>query len=471
MTTRLFAYLDRLRAAYWFIPAVMSLAAIVLSFVTTSFDALIGSGWLESVSWVYANKPEGARVVLSTIAGSMITVAGVVFSITIAAVSYASSQYGPRLLTNFMRDRGNQITLGTFIATFLYCLLVIRTVRNGDDKPPLNLRDTTEEITSAFVPNVAILTGIGLALCSIAVLIFFVHHVSRSIHISHVIADIGRELRRKIVQNYPLQEEDGAAEDMANDEVAETVASTYSEKALERGDEDLVTVLARTFGFVQAIDRETLVEVAEVNDLTVKLACRPGHFLQNNSRVMQVWPRANVTEAVANSLRATLICGDTRTPVQDLMFLVDELVEIAARALSPGVNDPFTAMNCLNWLGAAVGDLGDRHMPDPYWSDDDGRVRVLTRATTFESFADEAFGQLRPYVASDVNASLHMMEIIGEVSVPNASPAEQEVLKSHVAALLQSCAAALPDEDLERVRSFSAVVLSRITQTEREHVA
>ena len=118
MKTRLLAWWDDLRSSYWFIPAVMTVSAIILSFVSTAFDQMIGQDWVEGFGWVYANKPEGARAFLSTIAGSMIGVAGVTFSITIAAVVYATSQFGPRLLTNFMRDTGNQVTLGAFIATF-----------------------------------------------------------------------------------------------------------------------------------------------------------------------------------------------------------------------------------------------------------------------------------------------------------------------------------------------------------------
>lgn len=131
MRAHLSKYWEGLRSSYWFVPTLMMLAAIVLSFLTTAADAALGADWIENAGWFHPNTPEGARALLSAIGGSMITVAGVTFSITIAAVAYATSMLGPRLLNNFMRDVSNQITLGTFIATFLYCLLVLRTVHSG----------------------------------------------------------------------------------------------------------------------------------------------------------------------------------------------------------------------------------------------------------------------------------------------------------------------------------------------------
>ena len=201
MKARILAHIDGLRSSYWFIPSVMALGAIVLSFVTTAIDGRIGPGWIERVSWLYANKPDGARGLLSTVAGSMIGVAGVTFSITIASVVYASGQYGPRLLTNFMSDRGNQVTLGTFIATFLYCLLVLRTIRAADEAS--GAANPSGDVVGAFVPHVAIVTALVLALASVGVLIFFIHHVPESIHVSHVIAGVGRDLSEKIEKLFP----------------------------------------------------------------------------------------------------------------------------------------------------------------------------------------------------------------------------------------------------------------------------
>ena len=207
MKARLLSLLASIRSSYWFIPTLMALAAVVLSTVTTSIDRAIGMDWLEDWNWLYANRPDGARAVLSTVAGSMITVAGVTFSMTILSISYAASQVGPRLLSNFMRDRGNQITLGVFIATFLYCLLVLRTVRNAEALPPGTQLTNVDnpELMAAFVPQIAIMFALFLAVASVGVLIYFIHHIPENLHVSNIVANVGRSLQKDIDERFPKQ--------------------------------------------------------------------------------------------------------------------------------------------------------------------------------------------------------------------------------------------------------------------------
>jgi uncharacterized membrane protein len=175
---RFFAAWDRLRESFWFLPALMTAAAIALSFGLTALDAEVEEGTYRRIEWLYLFGPEGARAILSAIAGSMITVAGLTFSITMLTLQLASSQFGPRLLRNFMSDRGNQIVLGTFIATFLYCLLVLRTVKGVEG--------------SSFVPHIAVAAGIVLSIASLAVLIYFIHHTARSIRLETILANLAR---------------------------------------------------------------------------------------------------------------------------------------------------------------------------------------------------------------------------------------------------------------------------------------
>jgi uncharacterized membrane protein len=176
--TKLSKLWEALHSSYWFVPTLMVVIAIALAFAMLSLDRAGKSGPIESLGWIYTGGPDGARTMLSAIASSMITVAGTAFSITLVALTLASSQFGPRLLRNFMQDTGNQIVLGTFIATFIYCLLVLRTVR-GDDY-------------NVFVPQLSVTVGIVLAIASIGVLIYFIHHASTTIQASHVIGE-GRQ--------------------------------------------------------------------------------------------------------------------------------------------------------------------------------------------------------------------------------------------------------------------------------------
>jgi uncharacterized membrane protein len=182
--TWLYTRWDRLRSSYWFIPSVMALIAISLSFATIAADTKFRDDMLREQGWIYTGGAEGARAVLSVIAGSIITVAGTTFSITIASLSLASAQFGPRLLHNFMRDTGNQVVLGTFISTFLYCLLVLRTIRGLED--------------NTYVPHLSVTLGVALAVASLGVLIYFIHHVAESIQVAHIIHVVGAELNDSV---------------------------------------------------------------------------------------------------------------------------------------------------------------------------------------------------------------------------------------------------------------------------------
>lgn len=396
MQPRLLKLVDAIRSSYWFLPTVMAILALVLGFGVIYIDAKVGSDWLDSLSWYQANKPEGAQEVLSTIAGSAITVAGVVFSITIVSISFAASQYGPRVLTTFMSDSGNQVTLGTFIATYLYCLVVLRTVRGGD---------------SGFVPDLAIIVALILALCSIGVLIFFIHHVPRSIHVNTVLSGIGHQLIASLKDSYPR---------FIGERPPETASEAPFPDAMPLAaltdTDDPVPIRARATGYIEVIDDAELMAVACTEDLMVRVRKRPGDYIRQGETFALVWPRDRLSDRGCRRLESTIAVGDRRTPVQDTRFLVDELVEVGVRALSPGVNDPFTAVTCLDWLGAALCEVAARELPSAVRADTEGRARVIADPLTFEIFVQRAFGQFRQYLATDRNTFLHALATIDTVS-------------------------------------------------------
>lgn len=461
MKTQLLAYADAIRASYWFIPAVMSLLAVAMSFFFTTIDYHLGSDWLKDISWLHANKPVGARLVLSTIAGSMITVAGVVFSITIATVSYASAQYGPRLLTNFMRNRGNQFSLGTFIATFIYCLMVLRTIRGSDE----GLIGAIDD--AAFTPNISVLVGLVLALCSIAVLIYFVHHVARSIHISHVVADIGYELRNQITDRFPksvgISGSEGDDEKSPPEGLPRALRRMRDDELLPDDATEVAIATAQKIGFVQAVDADTLIQTAAAHGLVLRLECHPGDFLQESTAILSIWPSTGLSDEELAPFQNAIIVGDTRTPVQDVLFLVDQLVEIATRALSPGVNDPFTAKNCLDWLGASVGYLSGRAPPDAFRYDEDNKLRVIAYPNTYEDFTHKAFEQMTPYVSRDVNVSIHMLNTIAQVAGTARRGLERRALERVLDRLVDSCRENLSGTDFSRLDQYARSVRRQIS--------
>ncbi|HVM22668.1 MAG TPA: DUF2254 domain-containing protein [Sphingomicrobium sp.] len=390
MQARIEEIISAIRSSYWFVPSVMTLAAIALAAFMVWLDVTLGHDWLDQhLGWYQSIKPSGARDVLSTIAGATLTVAGTAFSITIAAISFASGKFGPRLLTNFMGDRGNTFTLGTFVATFVYCLFVLRTVREGDE--------------GGFVPQLAVAMGMVLALCSVAMLIYFIHHVPRAIHINNVIAGIGRQLIDGIDKRFPKPIGKPASEEDAG-------------RAPPIPPGPPATVTATTAGYIQAIEEEHLLGVAEQHELLVRLDHRPGDFIASGRPLMSAWPKESVSDAVCDDLRNAFVTGNERTPHHDLNFLIMELVEISGRALSSGVSDPVTAVTCMDWLGAALGELAGREMPVPYRAGKDGKTRVIALPDHFANFVDKSFGALRQYLSRDAIATQHALRTMGLVA-------------------------------------------------------
>ncbi len=390
--TRFLALWERMRGTYWAVPSAMAAAAVVFSVVMIDVDRALTAQFLSELSWVYTGGPEGARAVLSTIAASMITVAGVVFSITIVALTLASQQFGPRLLRNFLRDLGNQVTLGTFVSTYIYCLLVLRTVRGTDNEP--------------FVPHLAVTVGVVLAMLSLGVLIFFIHHVATSIQVSQVIANVAADLEGAIDRLFPEQMGRGPAQDPS--EGAACAPSPTFEGAHP--------IVAVGGGYVEAVDSARLLKLAKENKLVLRLDSRPGTFVRSGTPLVSVAPPFTPADDVEESVRATFIIGAERTGTQDLGFFINQLVELAVRALSPGINDPATARSCIDRLEQALYHLAGRRKPSAYRHDDDGTLRVVASAVTFVGMLDLAFLEIARYGRSSVSVSCRLLEALRDLA-------------------------------------------------------
>ncbi|MEE4208538.1 MAG: DUF2254 domain-containing protein [Parvularcula sp.] len=388
-------WLRRIRASYWFVPSAMMLGAFVLAWVTHAIDMRVGPDLLRGFGPIQIAEPSGARAILTTIAGSVIGVAGVTFSITIATVSFASGNYGPRLIGNFMRDRGNQITLGTFIATFVYCILVLGTVREGAE-------DGSWEV---FIPHLSLLTTLALTLSSIGMLIYFFHHVPESIDIQHLTTQIGRNLQERVEALFSRDdEEEGDAED------DDPPALPWDDRI--RGlDHEIVHSFKN--GYIVTVDVQGLADLAEEHDLLIDLQYRPGDFIAASDIYADVYKKDGslLGKEISDAIRSSLTVGRQRTPDQNTLFLVDTLVEIAARALSPGVNDPQTAIACMDWLRSSAHAFGNEVQEPESPSD-----RLQIAPVTFSEFTGRAFSRLRPYAAADRNAGLHLITVLMEIA-------------------------------------------------------
>jgi uncharacterized membrane protein len=367
----------------------MSFVAVLLSIAMIQLDEAATPRLLNRLSWVYAGGPEGARAVLSTIAASMITVAGVTFSITIVALTLASQQFGPRLLRNFLRDVGNQVVLGTFVSTFLYCLLVLRTVRGSDD--------------AEFVPHLAVTVGVALAMLSLGVLIFFIHHVATSIQASRIIANVADDLEGAIDRLFPETIGEDATSADGPRASAEAPGRVHGARA----------VIARTTGYVQAIDADGLMNIAREHDLVVRVHATPGSFVRKGSVLLTVPPGPGHLDD--KSFHDVFIIGSDRSGTQDVTFFIDQLVELAVRALSPGINDPGTARLCIDRLEQALCHLGGRRIPSAERYDDDGHLRVLACPLTFADVVENAFDEIARYGRSSVSVTCRLLEAVRNV--------------------------------------------------------
>lgn len=449
---------ENLRASYWFIPAMMALGAGLLAFAATTIDHLLAPDWRQGGNVLAATSPDGARAILSVIGGSMIGVAGIVFSVTMAAVVYASGQYGPRLLTNFLSDRGNQVTLGTFIATFVFSVLVLGAVRSPDEG--------VDGMGDGFVPHVALVLAVVLALCSIAVLIYFIHHVPTRIHISEVIAGIGEALLSAIDERFPKKIGTGARDRSELEDAWWQLPPAFrpgSDRG--EGDVDYGEVRAQERGYIQFLDEKTLMDAARRHAVIVRLAIRPGTFLFEGSLVCDVWPAERLTDDCRRDILASIATGGRRTPADDMLFLVDELVEITARALSPSVNDPFTAVNCIDWIGAALAALARRQTPDPLRTDEDNKLRVVAEPLGFAAYLNLSLGAVREYVAADKIAAVHFLLTIELVARHCRRKDDLRALKREAENLLELSRTRLDGASRREVEREARLVAAALRDT------
>ncbi|MBW4515868.1 MAG: DUF2254 domain-containing protein [Timaviella obliquedivisa GSE-PSE-MK23-08B] len=399
---------DSLHSSFWFVPTLMVVLSIAFSFVTIAVDQRLETNVIEKLGWAYSLGPNGSRAILSAIASSMMSVATTAFSITIVALQLASSQFGPRLLRNFMQDTGNQVVLGTFISTFVYSLMVLRTI-NGVEE-------------NEFVPHLSVTCGIGLAIASIGVLIYFIHHSASSIQVDQVIKKVGQELDEAIDRLFP-------------EKIGRSVSKQRQDMTLANipanFDKIARPIKAATSGYIQAIDDEQLMKIATENNVLLRLQHRPGHFIIQGHELTRVFPDEKVNKQLTDQINDAFILGSQRTAQQDIEFSIDQLVEIAVRALSPGINDPFTAIRCIDQLNAALCHFAQQEIPSPYRHDDHDQLRIIAEPIAFADVTDAAFNQIRQYGQSSVAVTMRLLEAIATIASCTHRTTDRTTLLRH----------------------------------------
>ncbi len=413
MLSRLSNLWATLRTGLWFVPTLMALGAVGLAAIALNLDAGLADEAARKF-WLHSGGPEDARNLLSTVFSSMVTMATLVISITMVVLTLAASQLGPRLVRNFMGDLRTQLVFGLFLMTIIYCLLVLRTLDS--------------ELDTSAVPHIAVTIATALALINLFATLFFIHNLPRSIVSDTVIRRVDGDLRNSISRLLS-----------ADDDGQSHVERPTAENALPTDfDQRASSIWLSGEGYVQAIEYEQLVEIACRHKAVVRLDFRAGHFVIRGSYKADIYPERPLGPDLATEIEGAILIGEERTPVQDLEFSIRHLVEIAVRALSTGINDPFTATAVIDRLGAALGELMRRELQPEVFCDQAGVVRVVARVPNFRAFVDVAFHQIRQAGASHPAIIIQMLNVIAQLGVKVRLSSQRDALLDHAAIIAES---------------------------------
>ncbi|MGB3210198.1 MAG: DUF2254 domain-containing protein [Desulforhopalus sp.] len=442
MKTKLINLWVSMRASFWLIPALMVVIATVMAINIVTIDRTLSVITYRFYGFTYSISPEGARSILSTIAGSMMTVAGVTFSITIVVLNLASSQFGPRLLRNFMEDRSTQFVLGTFVSSFIYCLLVLRSI------------ETFEYYT--FVPNLSVIFAVILALFNVGVLIFFIHHIATSIQADKVVADISKELEASIHQIFP---------DELNYDTKDDRRQKRQQTAEKKDHHYIHKITSRRSGYLQAFDADGLLKIASDNDYFIHVQLRPGQFVLADSTLAVVSSEEIFDVNLIDPIMDTFIVGTQRTPEQDAEYPIHQLVEVAIRALSPGINDPYTAISCIDQLGTSLNVLANREFPSSHCFDDQDKLRLKIKPFTYSGMLNAAFDQIRQYGSTSVAVTIRLLEMLTVLTTQTRHSDQRLAIHRQANMILRGSNDSLPEKnDREDVRDRYTLLLEALNK-------
>ena len=394
MTAHVRKLLTTLGDTFWLLPAALVVVGVLAGIGMVAVDR---SGavpqWLIDSPWLYNGGATGARTLLGAVASSTIGVAGTVFSITIAALSLAAGQMGPRLLRNFTRDRGNQLTLGTFLGTFSYALMVLRSVRTQSE--------------GEFVPHLSLSIGILLAFVCVGTLVFFVGHMAGRINVDAVIELVSGEVRtaigRLMLAHLPPE--------------PPPVSFWHGAEAVNDPRR----------GYLQQLDEDGLADWAAEHETAIRLLVRPGDYLFPGAAVAAITRPAPGADS---AIRDNTAVGGQRASSSDLEFAIRQLVEVAVRALSPGINDPHTAMSVLDRLGAALCDAVPLHLATGVVLRD-GRPVLVRPAVDYDGLLDAMFHLIRQNAAGSAAVLIRMIEVLASVAGCERDPTRLAALQRH----------------------------------------
>jgi uncharacterized membrane protein len=424
--------IEEIRGSLWFLPMLFVLTGVAAGLIVPIFErGMTGEG--ETGPLGLTVSPSAARTLLGTIAGSLVTVVALVFSVTFLALQQAATRYSPRIVGNFLSDRINQIVLGVYLATFTHAILVMAQVR--------------EEVlqTGLFVPTLSVGINVVLALACLAAFIVFMHHISESLQVSHILNALANELGR-CIDRY-TEEANGAP----NDPNRYDVAVAVSTHGLGRGHH---AVGSKGSGYLRRIDKAHLFAACGPDAEVVQVVPRVGQFVQTGSLLVRVWGETPDDLVVQNAF----VLGKERSLAQDPLFGIDLLVDIGLRALSPGINDPITAIQCVDRVGDGLTRLGRGTLPPSTVSSEEGATFIFNEPQ-FQDFVDAGIGPLRRAPAN-LEVLAHLLTTIQGLVSQLDSNFRKAAFRPHVEGTIVSIGALqIPETDKEPALELGERVL------------
>ncbi|HXX45367.1 MAG TPA: DUF2254 domain-containing protein [Candidatus Acidoferrales bacterium] len=374
--------------------------------------------WVPRVLFLSHGDPQVAQVILAGIAGSIMTIVSIVFAILLMTLTLASMQFSPRIIVSFSRDQVTQWTLGIFLGTFLYCMAAL---------------PAAHALPHPFAPIITVIGAILLAIVCVGLLLFFIHHISQAISVNQIVDRIASETERAIDEVMPLARRPGGLEVGSQEDPSTWVAP----------------ILSDVSGYIRYVDLKQLLAVATDHHLRVRLVRRVGQFVPAGVPLLMANKAENITTENRAAFRAAFDFGPSRTLQQDIEFGVLQIVDIALKAISPAVNDPTTAISCVDQLSRLLIRFTARQMPDAMLYDLQGVPRVSIQWIDCERLLDSAFEQIRMYSKGDVAVSLRLLRALGDIATAGTDPSLRQVLFERGRRVVDGCAERIGAEELK----------------------
>jgi uncharacterized membrane protein len=396
---------SNLLASFWFVPAWIVASSMVLALALIEVDSSRSRDWMDDWPRLFGASAAGSREMLATIAGAMTTVVGVTFSMTLVALTLASSQYTSRVLRNFMGDHVTQVVLGIFAGIFTYSIIVLRTVRGGDD--------------GGFVPSLSVTFSVVLAIAGTGTLIFFIHHIASSIQASSIIAAVTKETLEAVERLFPDKLGRAASDEEPPPGSAPSTPLKWQ------------VVTTKLNGYLQSVDDEVLLRLARKHESVVRMERGIGDFLVENTPLASLALENPPDKEIISSVRAAYKFDRHRTVEQDCAFGIRQLVDMALRALSPGINDITTAVMCVDHLAVILSRIASRKIPASHRYQD-GKLRVITVGPTFASLLADSFDEIRGSAGGNVAIILRMLDALQTIASLTDHPDRRLALREQV---------------------------------------